>query len=34
MRDSTYTRVLSVIRNMATPIGVNDPVRPNISATL
>ena len=26
--------VLSVIRNMATPIGANDPVRPNISATL
>ncbi len=26
--------VLSVIRNMATPLGANDPARPNISATL
>jgi choloylglycine hydrolase len=26
--------VLSVIRNMATPLGANDPTRPNISATL
>jgi choloylglycine hydrolase len=26
--------VLSVIRNMATPFGANDPVRPNISATI
>ena len=26
--------VLSVIRNMATPLGANDPVRPNISATI
>ncbi|QDT69881.1 Penicillin acylase precursor [Planctomycetes bacterium MalM25] len=26
--------VLSVIRNMATPLGANDPDRPNISATL
>ena len=26
--------VLSVMRNMATPIGANDPVKPNISATL
>jgi len=26
--------VLSVMRNMATPFGANDPVRPNISATL
>lgn len=26
--------VLSVIRNMATPLGANDPVRPNIAATI
>ena len=26
--------VLSVIRNMATPLGANDPTRPNISATI
>lgn len=26
--------VLSVMRNMATPFGANDPVRPNISATI
>lgn len=26
--------VLSVIRNMATPLGANDPIRPNISATI
>jgi choloylglycine hydrolase len=26
--------VLSVLRNMATPFGANDPVRPNISATI
>ena len=26
--------VLSVMRNMATPIGANDPIKPNISATL
>ncbi|WP_108682947.1 linear amide C-N hydrolase [Methyloceanibacter sp. wino2] len=26
--------VLSVIRNMATPFGANDPVRPNIAATI
>jgi penicillin V acylase-like amidase (Ntn superfamily) len=26
--------VLSVIRNMATPLGANDPARPNISATI
>jgi choloylglycine hydrolase len=26
--------VLSVIRNMATPLGANDPLRPNISATI
>lgn len=31
---SAVAGVLSVIRNMATPLGANDPERPNIAATL
>lgn len=31
---SAVAGVLSVIRNQATPLGANDPVRPNVSATI